>query len=163
MSAWWGSYSYAWCCTTGDVYCKHFASTPPPSLSFIPQQVPVFIWAPEEEVQFKPGQYARWWIKQSVLQFEALLRARGSHLVVLRATDASQALQLYVQETGASAVYFNHLYDPISLVRDLEVKATMQAMGVDCKSFNSDLLYEPWEVLDDKGQPYADFKSFWEW
>lgn len=35
-----------------------------------------------------------------------------------------------VEETGAQAVLFNHLYDPISLVRDNEVKTAMQKMQV---------------------------------
>ena len=69
-------------------------------------------------------------------------------------------LQL-VQETGAQGLFFNHLYDPISLVRDNEVKAAMAGMGVLCQSFNADVLYEPWEVLDKDGQPLTSFEDFW--
>lgn len=59
------------------------------------------------------------------------------------------------------AVFFNHLYDPISLVRDNEVKAAMLGMNVHCQSFNGDLLYEPWEVLAAGGRPVTSFASFW--
>lgn len=59
------------------------------------------------------------------------------------------------------ALFFNHLYDPISLVRDNEVKAAMVAMNVLCQSFNGDVLYEPWEVLAEGGRPFTNFASFW--
>lgn len=52
--------------------------------------------------------------------------------------------------------------DPISLVRDNRVKETLSAEGVSVCSFNADLLYEPWEVLDDEGRPFNTFSDFWE-
>lgn len=59
------------------------------------------------------------------------------------------------------ALFFNHLYDPISLVRDNEVKAAMAAAGVVCQSFNSDLLFEPWDILSATGQPLTSFNDYW--
>ncbi len=66
-----------------------------------------------------------------------------------------------VNETGAQGVVFNHLYDPISLVRDNEIKAAMAGMGIFCQSFNAEVLREPWEVLDHLGQPFTAFEGFW--
>ena len=71
-------------------------------------------------------------------------------------------LQQLIEETGATAVFYNHLYDPISLVRDNEAKAEMAAKNVSCFTFNSELLYEPWEITDDKGNPFTKFSEFWE-
>lgn len=48
-----------------------------------------------------------------------------------------------------------------SLTRDHEVKQGLAQAGVECKSFNSDLLYEPWEVVGADGQPLTNFESFW--
>ena len=59
------------------------------------------------------------------------------------------------------ALFFNHLYDPISLVRDNEVKAAMCSLGVHCQSFNGDVLYEPWEVLAEGARPFTSFHTFW--
>lgn len=61
----------------------------------------------------------------------------------------------------AQALFFNHLYDPISLVRDNEVKAAMCSLGVHCQSFNGDVLYEPWEVLAESARPFTSFATFW--
>uniref|UniRef100_A0A804MFC3 Photolyase/cryptochrome alpha/beta domain-containing protein n=1 Tax=Zea mays TaxID=4577 RepID=A0A804MFC3_MAIZE len=78
----------------------------------------------------------------------------------LRVEDNPALLQL-VRDTGATHVYFNHLYDPISLVRDRRLKEMLAAEGIVVQSFNSDLLYEPWEVVDDEGQPFTMFDPFW--
>ena len=93
-------------------------------------QIPVYIWAPEEEGQFQPGRCSRWWLHQSLGCFETDLQALGSGLVYRRAKESRAALMELVQETGAQALVFNHLYDPISLVRDNEVKTAMQEMQV---------------------------------
>lgn len=61
----------------------------------------------------------------------------------------------------AQALFFNHLYDPISLVRDNQIKAAMAAAGVHCRSFNADVLFEPWLVLAEGGRPDTCCKDFW--
>jgi deoxyribodipyrimidine photolyase len=66
-----------------------------------------------------------------------------------------------IAETKASAVFFNNLYDPISLVRDQEIKEELAARNVLCQSYNSELLYQPWEVLNDDGAPFSTFDGFW--
>lgn len=93
-------------------------------------QIPVYVWAPEEEGQFQPGRCSRWWLNRSLASFEADLNAMGSGLVYRRAQDSRTALLQLVEETGAQGIVFNHLYDPISLVRDNEVKSAMHEMQV---------------------------------
>ncbi len=102
--------------------------------------------------QFQPGRQTRWWNKHSVLCLSQRLQQLGSRLVVRRARESAQALKDLVQETGAQAVFFNHLYDSISMVRDQQVKDELKAHGVLTSTFNADLLYEPWEVLDEQRQ-----------
>lgn len=129
--------------------------------SVVSLQIPVYIWSPEEEGQFQPGRCSRWWFKESLRKFQKQLHALGSRLLLRRADDYSKVLLQLAQETGAKALYFNHLYDPISLVRDHEVKQVLSAAGVCCRSYNAELLYEPWEVMDDHDEPFTCFKDFW--
>lgn len=93
-------------------------------------QIPIYIWAPEEEGQFQPGRCSRWWLHQSLGGFEVDLHALGSRLVYRRGKESRTTLLELIKETEANAVVFNHLYDPISLVRDNEVKAAMQEVQV---------------------------------
>ncbi|WIA22738.1 hypothetical protein OEZ86_009697 [Tetradesmus obliquus] len=124
--------------------------------------VPVFIWSPEEEGQFQPGRCSRWWLKQSLAFLSAQLAALGSRLIIRRGTACVEVLLQLLRETGAGAVFFNHLFDPISLVRDHDMKQQLTAAGALCRSYNADLLYEPWTVLDDNGEPFTTFASFWQ-
>ncbi|KAK9817351.1 hypothetical protein WJX74_009833 [Apatococcus lobatus] len=124
--------------------------------------IPVYVWAPEEEGQFQAGRCSRWWIHNSLAALEKDLQALGSRLIFLRASESTTALTRLLTESHAQALFFNHLYDPISLVRDNEVKAAVADLQVHCQSFNGDVLYEPWEVLSDARQPLTSFASFWD-
>jgi len=124
--------------------------------------VPAYVWAPEEDGPYFPGRVSRWWLSQSLKHLDASLRRLGaSRLVTRRSADAVVALLDIVRSTGATHLFFNHLYDPLSLVRDHRVKELLTAEGITVRSFNSDLLYEPWEVLDDDGCPFTMFAPFW--
>lgn len=123
--------------------------------------VPVFVWSPEEDRQFQPGRVSRWWLKQSLVQLDISLRSLGVSLILRKTQDTLAVLLELVQTTGASQVVYNHLYDPISLVRDLRVKQGLTENNIQVQSFNGDLLYEPWEVLDDHRKPFTSFENYW--
>ncbi|PPD80397.1 hypothetical protein GOBAR_DD22671 [Gossypium barbadense] len=122
----------------------------------------VFIWAPEEEGHYQPGRVSRWWLKHSLALLDSSLRSLGTCLITKRSTDSVSSLLQIVKSTGATQLFFNHLYDPISLVRDHRAKEVLTAHGVAVRSFNADLLYEPWDVNDDNGRPFTTFTAFWE-
>jgi len=124
--------------------------------------VAVFIWAPEEEGHFYPGRVSRWWLKHSLALLDSSLRSLGTSLITTRSTDTVSSLLDVVKSTGATQLFFNHLYDPLSLVRDHRAKEALTAQGIGVHSFNADLLYEPWEVNDDHGHPFTTFTAFWE-
>jgi len=52
--------------------------------------------------------------------------------------------------------------DPLSLVRDHRAKEVLNAQGITVRSFNADLLYEPWDVNDVHGRPFTTFAAFWD-
>ncbi|CAN0877331.1 CRY1 [Linum grandiflorum] len=124
--------------------------------------VPLFIWAPEEEGHYYPGRVSRWWLKHSLAHLDSSLRSLGAPLLTKRSTDSLSTLLQVLQSIGATHLFFNHLYDPLSLVRDHRAKEVLTARGIVVRSFNADLLYEPWDVSDDQGRPFSTFASFWD-
>jgi hypothetical protein len=72
--------------------------------------VGVFIWAPEEEGQYYPGRVSRWWLKNSLAHLDSSLRNLGTPLVTKRSTDSVSSLLEVVKSTGATQIFFNHLY-----------------------------------------------------
>ncbi|KAJ6431297.1 hypothetical protein OIU84_018730 [Salix udensis] len=95
---------------------------------------PVFIWCPKEEEQFYPG----------------------------RVSSTVAALLDCIETIGATRVVFNRLYDPISLVRDHNIKEELVELGISVQSYNGDLLYEPWEIYDERGHAFTTFEAYWD-
>jgi deoxyribodipyrimidine photo-lyase len=122
--------------------------------------IPVFIWAPEEEGDWPPGAASRWWLDRSLAMLSAELEKRGSRLIVRRGPTAA-ALSRLVAETGASAVFWNRRYEPAAVARDREVKATLRESGLEARSFNGNLLFEPWNIRNSSGEPFRIFTPFW--
>ncbi|XP_078427869.1 cryptochrome 2 [Wolffia australiana] len=124
--------------------------------------LPVFIWCPEEEAQFFPGRVSRWWLKQSLIHLNKSLKSIGVPLTFIKAESTLSALLRCVLVTGAKRVMYNHLYDPVSIVRDHKIKSRLTESGLTVRSFNADLLYEPWEVYDEDGFAFTHFDAFWD-
>ena len=120
---------------------------------------PVFVWAPEEEGHWPPGAASRWWLQQSLRALDASLRRRGSGLV-LRRGPSLQALRELIRETGANAVFWNRRYEPALRERDAAVQQALIADGVRVETFNSALLFEPWEIKTQTGGPFRVFTPF---
>ncbi|XAR57425.1 Deoxyribodipyrimidine photo-lyase [Bertholletia excelsa] len=121
----------------------------------------VYIWCPKEEGQFYPGRVSRWWLKQSLAHLEQSLRSLGATLVLIKAESTLAALLECVNAIGATQVVYNHLYDPVSLVRDHTIKQKLIELGISVQSYNGDLLYEPWEVYDENGHAFTTFDAYW--
>lgn len=51
--------------------------------------------------------------------------------------------------------------DPVSLVRDHNIKEKLLELGISVQSYNGDLLYEPWDIFDESGHAFTNFDSFW--
>lgn len=78
--------------------------------------VAVFIWAPEEEGQYYPGRVSRWWLKNSLAHLHSSLRNLGTPLITKRSTDTLSSLFEVVKSTGATQLFFNHLYGQFSII-----------------------------------------------
>ena len=73
--------------------------------------VPAYVWSPEEDGPYFPGRVSRWWLSQSLKHLEASLHRLGAgKLVTRRSPDAVVALLQLVRDTGATHLFFNHLY-----------------------------------------------------
>ena len=122
--------------------------------------VPVFIWSPEEEGAWPAGGATRWWLHQSLRALAADLETVGSRLI-LRCGSSLATLRALVQETGATAVYWNRRYEPAAIARDKSVKAALREDGLEAESFNGSLLVEPPTFFNKVGEPYKVFTPFW--
>jgi deoxyribodipyrimidine photo-lyase len=122
--------------------------------------LPVFVWSPEEEGSAAPGAASRWWLDRSLAALEGDLRRRGARLLIRRG-PAAAALRALARETGATAAHWNRRVEPDLIARDAGVEAALRAEGLEVRTFNSSLLFEPDGVKTGAGSPYQVFTPFW--
>ncbi len=122
--------------------------------------IPIYIHAPQEEGDWAPGAASRWWLHHSLEALDASLRERGSRLTILEG-ESLATLQHLVERTGATHLFWNRLYEPALTERDSKIKQQLQGHGLTVESFNAALLFEPWQVLKDNGEPYRVFTPYW--
>jgi len=122
--------------------------------------VPVFIQEPETTTSWVMGSASRWWLHHSLASLDEGLRRLGSGLVIRRG-PALEVLRALANETGASGIFWNRLYEPASIDRDTRVKQALREQGLRVATYNGSLLYEPWELVKSDGDPYRVFTPFW--
>lgn len=110
-----------------------------------------------------PGSAARWWLDKSLRALSAGISARGGRLVLRRGASAS-VVPAIIDQTGATAVFWNRRYGAARHA-DATLKAALDADGVNVSSFKANLLVEPFEFAPERGRyprgGYKVFTPFW--
>ena len=106
------------------------------------------------------GDASRWWLGKSLAAFRQQIAARGGRLDILRGRAETIVPEL-ARATGASHVFWTRRYGAAEIGIDQRIKAALVADGVVARSFNGQLLREPWEVRADSGAPFKVFTAFW--
>lgn len=122
--------------------------------------LPVYIVDEAGERAWPPGGAPKWWLHHSLAALDGSLRSRGSRLILARG-DSAEVLSALIKTTGAEAVYWNVRYEPAAVVRDENISARLLAAGIEARSFNSTLLFEPQTIANKQGKPFQVFTPFW--
>ncbi|MFC5435614.1 cryptochrome/photolyase family protein [Rhodanobacter umsongensis] len=124
------------------------------------QVLPVFIHASGEDGEWAPGAASRWWLHHSLAALHARLGSLHAGLQLFQG-DTLATLRELIRRSGASAVYWNRLYEPASVARDTQIKSALQQDGIAVHSHNAALWCEPWQIATQQGQPYKVFTPYW--
>ncbi len=122
--------------------------------------IPVYIQDDEGEGRWSAGAASRWWLHQSLARLDESLRERSSQLL-LAVGESAAVLRALMRKTGATAVYWNRCYEPAIIARDKKIKTELATAGIEAKSFNAALLFEPHTVRNKTGGPFQVFTPYW--
>jgi deoxyribodipyrimidine photo-lyase len=122
--------------------------------------LPVYIHGPDEEGDWAPGGASCWWLHHALASLRDALAERGLELVIRRG-PALGTLRKLVAETGAGAVFWSRRYEPAVIDRDTVVKKSLREDGLEARSFNAGLIWEPHQVRNRSGEPFRVFTPFW--
>ena len=121
--------------------------------------VPVFIHD-DHGGQWSAGAASRWWLHHSLASLDHDLHEAGAGLH-LCSGEPLDALRTLIAQSGASAVYWNRLYEPAAIACDTRIKSALQDQGVAVHSYNAALWCEPWQIATQQRQPYKVFTPYW--
>ena len=115
----------------------------------------------EESEGFRPlGGASRWWLHHSLDALSNTLARIGGRLDILRGA-ATPALAQLAAAAEAQAVYWTRRYVAAEIAADRQTKADLSAAGIAVRSFNGQLLHEPWEVQTKAGEFFRVYSPFW--
>lgn len=123
---------------------------------------PLFIWDPAADGDWAPGGASQAWLRRSLHALDQSLRQinpQGG--LIIRKGDSLEVLRTVIDETGADLVAWNRQYTPSAIARDRRIKTSLRAQGLEVSSHNGGLLFEPWTIRNQSGQPYKSFSAFW--
>lgn len=98
-------------------------------------------------------------IRASVVELQASLRAKGGDLVVLHDT-ARTAIPDLARRLGVDAVFANGDYEPDALARDSAVRKALGGDGKRMHLAKDQAIFEKDEVLTQAGKPYTVFTPY---
>ncbi len=122
--------------------------------------VAVYVFDEAAAGRWAPGGASRWWLHHSLIELAKALKARGSRLI-LRRGDASKILGEIADQLGATEVVCQRRYEPWAIAQERDVKAYLEAAGVQLKRFGGALLAEPEQIKSKSGAPYKVYTPFW--
>lgn len=123
--------------------------------------IPVFIWCPNEEKEWKAGGASKWWLHHALVDLQNQLAQRHRPLIIRQGDSSLEILNSLLKETGASGVFWNRRYEPAIIERDKKIKAELRRNGFEAESFNSSLLREPHELSTQAGKPFQVYTPFY--
>ena len=106
------------------------------------------------------GGASKWWLAHSLASLAKQIAALGGRLDVV-AGPAEATILAIAGAAKIERVFWTRRYGAAEIALDTRIKAALRAEGVTAKSFNGQLLREPWEVVSLKGQPFSVFTPFW--
>ncbi|WP_182201428.1 cryptochrome/photolyase family protein [Paraliobacillus salinarum] len=119
--------------------------------------IPVYILSDEEDRAI--GAASKWWLHHSLAHIKEKL-ARFDVPLIIKKGSHVKVLGELIDETNASAIYFNSCYDRIGRVAEEKVLNQLKET-VTIERFESELLFTPGSVMNQKNEPYKIFTPFW--
>ncbi|WP_119328085.1 cryptochrome/photolyase family protein [Cysteiniphilum halobium] len=118
--------------------------------------LPIYIVDNNDAQDWQIGAASKVWLHYALQSLNQTLNNRLQFFI----GDPCEIIAALTHRYNVKQVFWNRLYAPWQVARDKKIKAQLKAQAIEVHSFNSSLLWEPWEVLKSNGEPYKIFSSF---
>ena len=118
---------------------------------------PYYILDDENPGGYKMGNASRWWLHHSLKSLSESLGGKLAFFV----GNPIEVFQKIIRSENIQEIYWNRCYEPWRIQRDSKIKEVLKKEGINVKSFNASLLWEPWEIYKKDGNPFNVFTPFY--
>lgn len=98
-------------------------------------------------------------IRESLLELAATLRAAGGELLVCHGSAREQIPRL-AQQLGVDAVLTHRDYEEIAIFRDANVAESLAQQAIQLESYCDQVIFEQNDILTGQGQPFSVFTPY---
>lgn len=130
-----------------------------PALEYAAKNGPIIAIYIIDEAEYI-GSAQKWWLHHSLQSLKASL-AEYNHELKFFKGKPIDILKEIIQLTKANNVAWNRCYEPYNMQRDAEIKTALIAEKINVKSFNSHLLFKPWEIKNKQNSFFKVYTPFW--
>lgn len=120
----------------------------------------IYIFDEDSEGIRPLGGASRWWLHHSLEALSQAIDDAGGKLHILRG-KAGELVPAIAGAAAAAQVLWTRRYGAAEIAADKAIKAELKERGVEAKSYNGQLLFEPWEIRTGSDDYYKVFSPFW--
>lgn len=120
--------------------------------------IPIYILDEVNSGVHRIGAASRCWLHHSLTSLNLTLNGQ----LLVYSGNPEQILPEIIKKYNVTAIHWNRCYEPWRIERDIRIKTALSSQGILVNSFNSSLLWEPWEVLKKDKSPYRVFTPFYQ-
>ena len=107
------------------------------------------------------GRAQAWWLHHSLNALQKSLQDKLNLKLILRKGNPLEIILELIHSFSIKAVYWNRCYEPFVIERDKKIKASLQNIVIDTKSFNANLFNELWTINNKNGDFFKVFTPYW--
>lgn len=119
--------------------------------------LPIYIQDNSNPKDYEDGAASRWWLNNSLI---SLKKSLGGNLSFYQGNPIDVLIDI-ANRFNVIAIYWNRCYESWRIDRDALIKLDLKKRGITSASFNSTLLWEPWNIKKSDGTPYKVFTPFY--
>lgn len=119
--------------------------------------LPIYILDDINSKDYLMGAASRWWLHNSLSNLNITL---GDKLSFYKGNPID-ILDDLVSRFNVEGIFWNRCYEPWRMERDVQIKQHFTKKNIFVESFNSALLWEPWDILKSDKTPYKVFTPFY--
>ena len=119
--------------------------------------LPVYILDDINSGENKMGGASRWWLHRSLENLNKQL----DNKISFYSGDPLEIFKNLIAKFNLKGIYWNRCYEPWRIKRDTNIKKYLIDHGIEAYSYNSNLLWEPNQILKVDQTPYKVFTPYY--